>query len=509
MPSLDTQIGYNALAIRYGLACEEEATSSFVSSRVREVVRTEYESGNRVVRYPLQYTFEPGLAHELEFSLRYEGVNLGILAALFEKTGPTDLQAWLKRQPNSRYARVAGFLYEWLTGTELDYTAPRGARTIPVLDPDRYYAPKGARNSRFGVVDNLPGTVALCPLVRRSAQLEKLLARNLAADIRTVVAQIEPELLERAVNYLYLSETRSSFAIEHDVPDQARAERFRRLLEQAGSAEHLDEQTLVTWQNAIVPEHRAEASFRTRQNWLSRPGKLGAGSIADYIPPAAADVAMMMAGIDAIARLAEKDSYPPLLAAACAAFGFVYVHPFYDGNGRIHRFLLHHILRRTHVTPAGIVVPVSAVMLKDIERYSRVLRAYSAPRMQHIEYRLDADTDTIEVRSGQSRWRYAYFDATAACEFVLDCLSLALDRELVSELQYLRSYDNAFTRVGSWLDAPQPELEKLIRYIVQNGGGLSHNKRSQFPKLSDAEVQRVEAIVRDAFAISAAAPAAQ
>ena len=29
----------------------------------------------------------------------------------------------------------------------------------------------------------------------------------------------------------------------------------------------------------------------------------------------------------------------PIVAAAVLAFGFVYVHPFEDGNGRIHRYL--------------------------------------------------------------------------------------------------------------------------------------------------------------------------
>jgi hypothetical protein len=34
----------------------------------------------------------------------------------------------------------------------------------------------------------------------------------------------------------------------------------------------------------------------------------------------------------------------PVVAAAILAFGFVYIHPFEDGNGRIHRYLIHHVL---------------------------------------------------------------------------------------------------------------------------------------------------------------------
>jgi Fic family protein len=45
------------------------------------------------------------------------------------------------------------------------------------------------------------------------------------------------------------------------------------------------------------------------------------------------------------------------------SFVFDFLHPFSDGNGRIHRFLLHHVLARRRFGPEGIVLPVSAVIL--------------------------------------------------------------------------------------------------------------------------------------------------
>ena len=35
-----------------------------------------------------------------------------------------------------------------------------------------------------------------------------------------------------------------------------------------------------------------------------------------------------------------------MVAAAAVAFGFVYIHPFEDGNGRLHRWRIHHVLAR-------------------------------------------------------------------------------------------------------------------------------------------------------------------
>ncbi len=41
----------------------------------------------------------------------------------------------------------------------------------------------------------------------------------------------------------------------------------------------------------------------------------------------------------------------------------VYIHPFRDGNGRMHRCLIHHVLAERKFTPPDLVFPVSSVML--------------------------------------------------------------------------------------------------------------------------------------------------
>ena len=59
------------------------------------------------------------------------------------------------------------------------------------------------------------------------------------------------------------------------------------------------------------------------------------------------------------------------------AFGFVYIHPFEDGNGRIHRYLMHHVLARRGFNPSGVIFPVSAAILDKIDEYREVLESYS------------------------------------------------------------------------------------------------------------------------------------
>lgn len=90
------------------------------------------------------------------------------------------------------------------------------------------------------------------------------------------------------------------------------------------------------------------------------------------------------------------------------------------------------------MTPEGVVLPISARMLKEIDTYAGLLKAYSAPRTALINYALDADSDTILIKSPQPYWLYASFDATALCEFVFRCIEQCVEQDLAQEIQYLR-----------------------------------------------------------------------
>ena len=58
------------------------------------------------------------------------------------------------------------------------------------------------------------------------------------------------------------------------------------------------------------------------------------------------------------------------------AFGFVYIHPLADGNGRVHRFLFNDILRRDGVLPESVILPISSVIAEsssEQQRYAQLL----------------------------------------------------------------------------------------------------------------------------------------
>ncbi len=110
-----------------------------------------------------------------------------------------------------------------------------------------------------------------------------------------------------------------------------------------------------------------EASCRTRQNWLE-----DATGRVTFFPVPPAELVRAMRGWEAFISDDHRCS-DVLVKAAAAAFGFVYLHPFMDGNGRLHRFLIHHVLTHSGLLPTGTVVPVSAVILKNIPAYLEVL----------------------------------------------------------------------------------------------------------------------------------------
>lgn len=492
------RLGYNALINRFNLAVPPLRQTFWLGERATE---TRNQTADGTERHELprgRASAEQSTVEQLTFALKREHLNLTVLAALFERQDVrADIQAWLDTRPTSSYGRQAAYLAHWLTGAMFDYRAPAGTPRVRLLDADKYLVGPETSSPQFGVVNNLFGTREFSPLVRKSPALQALLAEDLRSKIAHAMAAIAPEMLSRAADYLYLSETRSTYSIEDEVPDSNRAAKFRHLLEAAGTPGELTEAQLCGWQNLIVNPMSAEHSFRSEQNWLSRPGRLR--NIADFIPPPAALVRPMMEGVSRVAGYAAQGLLDPVVAATCAGFGLVFVHPFFDGNGRLHRFLLHHVLRQAGFTPPGVVLPLSARMLKQLDRYSSLLKAYSAPRTELLNYRLDSESGTIMLTSPQPLWLYAYFDATELCEFVLQCCKLCVEEDLAAEVQYLRGHDQSVRELETWLDMRQSKLNTLIDLIVQGHGALSRRKRNFVEELSDAELKRVEDVVSRHF----------
>jgi Fic/DOC family len=497
-----TSVGYQRLIDRWKLPTLPLIQVARLDTRVRGREAQPDGTGMQLLfepRYAPEATFEG----DLQFALKYEGLNLEVLELLFAQSGPQPLVAWLRTEPESSYARRAGFLYEWITGKELD-VPELGTRTAYVfaLDESLQFgiADAGGLNRKFRVRDNLPGTREFCPLIRRTPAILQMTKEDLHARAQGMLARYEPDLLRRAAQYLMLKETRSSYEVEREKPSQNRIQRFVDLLRTAQTGQPLSQERLVALQNAVLEPRWHEFAYRHRQNWVGSYHRNR--EVVDFVPPRPEDVPALMNGLCAYSErgrnaVKKGSAVDPVIHSAAVAFGFVFIHPFMDGNGRLHRYLIHEELSVLGFTPKGIVLPVSAFILAHVDQYIEVLEQFSRPRVRRTEF--EPQLPNIPARGNDAVY-FRFFDATAQAMLLYRALERTVMHDLREEIDYLIGLDRARERLHDEIDWPGQSLDLFINIVRQGGGKLSQTKRkSQFPLLTDEEIERFVAIVNEAF----------
>lgn len=494
MPSSEdrTALGYQALVDRFALRCLPLPHVSY--SRSQGGMRIETEGGRTVQTFPPSYAPPDTVAGQLEFALKYDGIDLEVLRAVFERCDRDELAASIRATPTGKYTRRIWFLFEWLTGQTLDVPDAASVAYVDAIG-DAAFAATPVLSARHRVRDDLPGHPDFCPLVRRTKELLELQKKNLQQRVRAIVDENDAALLHRVAQFLYLKETKSSFEIEREHPDRQRTLRFVELLRSTNSIAEMSRATLVELQRAILDPRYAKDGYRSEQNYVGQT-LTGYREHVHYVCPRPQDVDTLMSGwLRCNARLAAS-TVDPIVQAAVLGFGFVYIHPFDDGNGRLHRYLIHHVLSRTGFTPEGLVLPVSAGMLARPREYDACLEAFSRPLLPLLDYQLDG-SGRMTVHT-DSKGLYRYFDATRAAEYLYATAERTIDSDLRGEIDYLVRFDRAWRSIREVVDMPDRRLELFLRICLANGGRLSAGKRSQFAELSDAEIARMEAMLRDA-----------
>lgn len=484
--------GYEELITRFGLNVIPNWHRSFVATGGAH--RIEQRHGVTEETYPSKYWPGDSLGDHLEFALKYDGTNLAILAGLFRTAPQKEFLAYVRAKPIGKYARRLWFLYEFLTGKTLPLDGLKQGNYIDLLDPEKYYTTTPARPvRRQRINDNLPGDSQFCPVIRRTDTLRNFEGADLPKRCRKVVAAYSPELLKRALSYLYTKETKSSFEIEHIKPDSTRTERFVALLQLAEREDFCDKPHLIDLKNRIVDPRFRDSDYRTSQNYVGETVAWRKEKV-HFACPKPEDLADLMAGLVAAHCRMDEGRVSAVAHAATVAYGFVFLHPFEDGNGRIHRFLIHNILARRGFTPEGVMFPVSASMLKNSADYDASLEAFSRPLMALVEYSLDEDGQ-MTVHNDAALW-YRYIDMTFQTEALFKFIKQTIDTELVGELTFLANYDRTRKAIQEIVDMPDRQIDLFIRSCLQNNGRLSARKRaSHFTFLSDREVERMEEAV--------------
>jgi len=417
---------------------------------------------------------------------------------VFQAAAPEELLAYVQSKPTGKYARRLWFLYEFLTGKRLAMGDVEQGHYVDLLDPDECYTVARARPvRRQRINDNLLGDRRFCPTIRRTEALRGFEQADLPKRCREVLSRYSPELLKRAIGYLYTKETKSSFEIEHVSSSPTRRERFIALLHTAESEDFCEKARLIELQNRIVDPRFRASDYRTNQSYVGETVAWQKEKI-HYVCPKPEELAGLMEGLVTVHKQMEQGDVSAVAHAAAVAYGFVFLHPFEDGNGRIHRFLIHNILARRGFTPERVMFPVSASMLKNLADYDASLEAFSGPLMPLVEYSLDEE-GRMTVRNDTARW-YRYADMTPQVEWLFKFIERTNETALVEELTFLANYDRAKKAIQEIVDMPDRQIDLFIRVCLQNAGSLSARKRaSLFDFLSDDEIARMEQVVQCAY----------
>lgn len=491
LPERATPAGYAALIDAYGLRVPlpRMLFATGEHHRIRD------ELGWHILTP--RHAPSPDLEAHLTFALKYEGLDLAVLKRLFTVLPPAEIETIVRAKPTGGYSRRIWFLFEWLIGRHLDLPDAVKGSYEPVVDPEQQWAVPGVNSPRHRVRNNLPGTPEFCPLVSRTKALEEFVAMDIAHRAQEVVANVPRDILARTAAFLLLKDSRSSYAIEGERPPHDRIQRWGRAIGEAGRRPmQLDE--LLRLQAMVIGDARfVHLGLREVGGFVGEHDRDSRLPIPGHISACPQDLRSLVDGMVAFDHGAALN-LDAVIAAAVLAFGFVYAHPFEDGNGRIHRFLIHHVLAQRGFNPVGVVFPVSASILARIDEYRATLEEYSRRLLPMIAWEPTADGN-VNVLNDTADF-YRFFDATPHAEFLYSCVKQTVEEDLPRETEFLKRYDQFRARIEAIIDMPDRTIDLLFRLLHQSAGHLSKRAREkEFGKLSEAEVSAVEAAYLESF----------
>ncbi len=444
-------------------------------------------------------------AAHLQFHLRHEVPHLEFLSRLFAQAGPDFVQAWIAAEPTGQYARRAAFLYEWLTGALLQVPARLGGNYVDAIDPAKMVAASSERAvkvQRWRVNDNLPGTRDFCPMVVKNEAVVRAAELDVSALFGELTDEFGEDLLMRAAAWMTLRESRASFAIEGEADQATRVQRFADVMaRRTGQGEWpLTDAALAELQREILGERTTLVRFGIRQSPVFVGEVVRYQEVVHYVAPVAEDVPAMLDGLRVFLERTQGQS--PVMRSAVASFGFVYIHPLADGNGRMHRFLINDVLRRDGVIPEPVILPVSAVITDDVgERrgYERVLDQMSKPLMQGVREYVTFEPVQTTYPDGvvsnfafsgaeQARPLWRYPDLGPHVAFLSNILARTLTEQMREESRYLRRHARARAALKEIVEMPDQQADRVLRSIEQNRGELSNVLAKEMPVLREPGV---------------------
>lgn len=485
--------GYGAIIKYYDLQVPLPDRLALISPKHKQ-----YDTDEWIILSP-RYTPEDSLADHLTFALKYEGVDLAVLKKLFDVLSPEEVTAVIAAEPTGQYSRRLWFLYEWLMETKLDLPDLTFGNNVNVLDEKLQFGCSPISSKRHRVRNNLPGVREFCPLTRKTPKLQKYIKEDLSGKIKTIIGKIHPDVMARTAAFLLLKDSKASYAIEGERPPQNRAQRWGRAIGQAGQRE-ISKDEMVRLQHIVIDNPRfVKMGLRQQNGFVGEHDRSTGMPIPDHISARWEDLPSLIDGVIATdKRLDQDQKFDAVIAAAMIAFGFVFIHPFVDGNGRIHRYLIHHVLLRKEYVDRGIIFPISAIILERLEEYQRSLEHFSIPSLDLIEWEPAPDNNVAVLN--ETADLYKYYDATKQAEFLYSCVKQTIEKTIPEEVGYLEKFDRMKEFLDNQFEMPDKMVALIVRFLEQGKGTISERaKTKEFSALRPEEMEIIENKYREIF----------
>lgn len=485
-------VGYKALIEKFHLDTMPHWHYSSISNDYTHKVVENSEHIYEI--YPKKYAIEDSVIEHLEFALKYDGINLTLLTQIFEQIDTIELTQAIQAKPTGKYIRKIWYFYEFLMGEQLAIDDLKQGNYVDLLEKDKYYSIKNPSSiKRQRIRDNLLGNRDFCPIVRKTKLLQEYEALDLSKKVKEVLTQYPTDILKRALSYLYTKETKSSFEIERIKASSSRVEKFVSLLKEAHRDDFCTKEKLIALQNRIVDNRFKDDDYRVKQNYVGESISYEEQRV-HFISPKPIDLENLMNGLIQTNQKLSDSKDLSVIQATIISYGFVFLHPFEDGNGRIHRFLLHNILARSGFTQKEMIFPISAVMLKNPHIYDDSLEDFSKPLLSFIDYDLNEEGE-MNVLNDTALF-YRSIEMTKQVETIYAFILKTIEEELVEKLKFISFYDSATKAIQKIVDMPNRQIDLFIRFTLQNAGKLSENKRKKyFDFLTHEEIFAMEEVL--------------
>ncbi len=501
VPEKGTIVGYSAIIQKLGLRIPMPSQIALVCLQNKRYQTPEWNVlPNSYLPDDHKHLSEiEALYKQLVFSLKYEGINLLFFSFLAKHYSQDQLTELVSIEPTGQYSRRIWFLLEWILkkpfSTKKDLTKKS---YVPLVNENLQYTIEGVRSSRHLIINNLPGTPDFCPLIFKTKKLEDYIASKLSEREKEYLKGISKDILQRASAFLLLKDSKASFTIEGESPRSKRAARWGQAIGQAGSND-LSEEEFIRLQQIVIENPRfIDIGYRKKGGFVGEHDRTTGEPIPDHISARWQDIEVLIKGLLETNSLLLRSNMDPVLIAASIAFGFVFIHPLQDGNGRLHRYLIHHILAKKQFSKQGIIFPISASILDHIVDYQIVLEDYSHPLLDFIEWKETPDHN-VEVTNDTKDY-YRYYDATKQAEFLYDCVEDTVQNIIPKEVAYLQNYDDFKRYVADEYEMPDKMISVLARFLEQNEGKLSQRARKkEFIQLSNEETLDIEKKYKEFF----------